>query len=184
MLRLMFEACGTDTTISQHTFSVHYGFQRGRSASGYYRRLAPPAVSAILSKAAVTSVIERCVLGIPGESVPVAGDFPEWEHKAKLVWVLPDEHQVRVLVRNAIEPLGAPFRRDVPASGSLAIPEPATAPLRACPAYVEFSDPRTCPRCEHASVRYRQVAGALICLRCSRSFTAPASWNAAVCTDG
>jgi hypothetical protein len=168
-LRVVLGAREADASITPERFIIHFGAQKQRSPSSYYRRLAPGVVSEILERASIDSVAGPLVIGLPAGEVPSMGTFFEWAYGPKLVWIVPAERSVKVVVRASPERWRAPFTRPVPGEGPLALRElPEWAPKE--PAYRDFAPPLSCPRCGAPSTRYRSLEDALVCGACGRSF--------------
>jgi hypothetical protein len=169
MLRIMFGGRDTDAVITPERFVVHFGTQKQRLPSRYFRRLAPRMMSYLLERASIEAVTGPVVIGLPARHVPdAAGAFAEWWHEAKLVWVVPGAEVVKVIVRKGPERWARSFVQPVPNEGPLVVRElPDWAPSEV---YTELETALACPRCGVGSTRYRVIRTALVCLRCSRSF--------------
>jgi hypothetical protein len=167
MLRILFSASASEAEITAERFVVHRGDTKQRRPSSYERRLAPPVVSELLVRASVDVVTSPVVIGLPEDAVGAASDT-SWRHGPALVWIVPDEHAVKLLVRTSPERWRAPFVEAIPASGPLALRElPAWSPdVR----YLDLERALACAACGVAATRYRDLGSALVCLRCSRSF--------------
>lgn len=73
---------------------------------------------------------------------------------------------MKIIVRACPEPLTIAFVKPIPGEGPLALRE---MPLLV-PEYTKLTTAAPCPHCGTTATRYRNVAGALICLACHRSF--------------
>ncbi len=167
--RIMLGGGDTDTVITPERFVVHFGPQKQRLPSRYFRRLSPRMMSALLERAAIDAIAGPVVIGLPASTVPkMTGVFPEWSYEAKLVWVVAEADVVKVIVRKSPERWTVPFVQAVPKEGPLALGElPEWAPSEV---YLEFVASLPCPRCGTPATRYRQIRDALVCLECGRSF--------------
>ena len=169
MLRLILGGADTDTVITPERFVVHFGPQKQRLPSRYFRHLAPRVMSELLERAALDAVSGPVVIGLPGGDVPMVSDFPRWSYESKLLWIVAAGDVVRLSVRRSREAWREPFAQAVPPEGPLALLElPEWTPTP--PAYREFAMPLTCTRCGLESTHYRRLRDALVCLRCGRSF--------------
>jgi hypothetical protein len=110
------------------------------------------------------------VIGLPaGEVSRMPGAFPQWSYEPKLVWIVPADESVKIIVRASPERWQVPFVQAVPADGPLVLRElPDWAPPERV--YKEFATPVPCINCGTASTRYRAIRGALVCTKCRRSF--------------
>jgi hypothetical protein len=127
MLSLLLSHGSTDALITIERFVVHYGPQKRRSPSRYYRRLGPSVVSELLERAALKSVLNPVVLGLP------AGELPRTafsSYQSRLIWIVPAKESVRIIVRPSPEPSQTLFVLPAPDAGPLALRElPAFAPV-------------------------------------------------------
>jgi hypothetical protein len=174
MLRVVLSQGSVDAQITLARFIVDFGKQKRRHPFCCERRLAPPVVSELLTRAAVESVREPLVIGLPAGTVQeISRRYPAWDYDPKLVWIVPTDANIKVIVRNSPERSALPFVDVVPNEGALALRElpewspPTPAQLR----YEEFAGGLSCPNCGTTATRYRSISNALVCGSCRRSFT-------------
>jgi hypothetical protein len=157
----------TDAVVTPDVFGVHFGPQKRRRPFSYFRSLAPAVVSELLDRAALESVAEPLIIGLPAGDVARVPGYPAWSFDAKLVWIVPAA-EVKIVVRHSPERWSAPFVRPIPTDGPLALRELPDWALQV--EHRNFERPLECPRCGTQSSCYRQAGNALVCQRCGRSF--------------
>jgi hypothetical protein len=171
---------GANVELTQKAFEVHFPPQKRRRPSSYFRSLALPVVSELMTRAALRRVTRSVVVGVPAGRVPRLGSeaiaegtepgFPAWSYGPKLVWIVPGMDIVRLFVRPAPEPWRRSWSDEIPVDGPLALP-PELPPWAPEPhVFVSFDEPRACPHCQSPSLRYRRADDILICPKCARSF--------------
>ncbi len=129
------------------------------------------ALSALLGRAGVSTPCGPVVLGLaPGSIASGVDGFAQVGFGAKLIWLMPHEGSLSVVVRDAIEAFDRSFARSVSEAGPFVYREPAdwspSVTVR------ELAAPRACPHCGTMAALYRDLGEWLQCLGCARTFVA------------
>jgi rubredoxin len=159
----------TDTLVTPSAFLVHRGTQKQRRPLSYSRRFAPAIVSELMWRANVERVTSPIVIGLPAGNVPKVPLFSTWSYAAVLVWLVPSPSAVKLIVRRSPEAWREPYVRDIPSEGPFALRElPEWCPAKT--SWTTLDVALSCPSCGVSSTRYRELADALVCSACGRSF--------------
>jgi hypothetical protein len=172
VLRTVLGLGGTDTAISCDALVVHPVESPRRRGHPFFRRFGPPMVGALLERAGASRVTGPSVMGIPASEISAEAGGRGWRCDACRVWIAPTAASVTIFVRPTSDSAAQICVQSAPASGPLALPEPAPA-WEPRLVFRDFAVPRVCAHCAAPATRFRDLGSALVCARCARSFPAP-----------